>query len=248
MTTNKDESQENSSRPEKQSVELGEALSSDKGRTQIEKAKKIMAESERDASSNEIEEAKTEVNNAADSLTSAVDKMTPPLLLSIGMLDTALRWLKVITTFLIIAFCIAAFIAFRTEKAAKINEVAAKEVANSRVELAKANKELAEIKESLMNLKVDAAKQAVDQVSQPRIVAGDRPGEVSIITPAIRPEVIEKAKEAAAKAVKEGKEPPPLPKADATKIPAQLKPGEVEKLGDGYQPKSSALVVQDKKP
>lgn len=247
MMTNKDECQKSSSRPEKYQAELGEALSSNKGKNQIEKAKKIVAESEGDTSSNEIEEVKMEVNGATDKLTNAVDQLVSPLLLSIGMLDTALRWLKVITAFLGIAFMITVFIAFRTEKAAEINETAAKEVASSRIEIAKANKELAEIKESLINLKVDAAKQAVDQVSQPRIMAGDRPGEVSIVTPAIRPEVIEKAKEAAEKAVKEGKEPPPLPKADATKIPAQLKPGEIEKLGD-YQPRSSALEAKDKKP
>lgn len=207
-------------------VELEEALSSVQGKAHIESAQKILDE-EREKSDPPPSEA--EAAEAAEKLTDAVDQMVPSLLLSIGMLDTAIKWLKGIAACMAVAFLIAVFIAVRIEKATSVTEAASKEVDAARVELGKANAELKQIREDLLNLKAEMAKQAVDQASQPRIVAGDRPGEVAIVTPTINPKEIEKAKKAAEKAVKEGKEPPPLPSPDkATKIPAQLKPGEVE--------------------
>ena len=210
-------------------LKLDEALSSDRNQVQIEKARKLVGESNPPGETGEVKAA-------ADNLTSAVDQMVPPLLLALGMLDTAVKWLKAIVALMAVAFGVAVFIAVRMEVAASAARDAATEVSESKKELAKANMELAGIRDSLINLKVETAKQAIDQASQPKIVAGDKPGEVSIVTPVINPNEIKRAKADAEKAVKAGKEPPPVPTAEkATRIPAQLKPAEVEKLDKAFK-------------
>jgi len=232
------------SAPPSPKAELEETLSSTQSKAHIESAQKLLDEERGKSDPPDPDEPESrpskseEVAEAAETLTGAVDQMVPSLLLSIGMLDTAIKWLKGIAACMAVAFLIAVFIAVRIEKATSTTEAASKEVAAARGQLTKANeeldranKELGDIRADLRNLKAEMAKQAVDQASQPKIVAGDRPGEVAIVTPAINQKDIEKAKKAAEKAVKEGKEPPPLPTAaKATKIPAQLKPGEVEEL------------------
>lgn len=207
-------------------LKLDEALASDRSQVQIEKARRLVGESNPPG---EMEE----VQVATENLTSAVDQMVPSLLLSLGMLDTAVKWLKMIVAIMVAAFGVAVFIAVRMEVAASAARDAATEVSESKKELAKANLELVGIRDSLTKLKVETAKQAIDQASQPKIVAGDKPGEVSIVTPVINQAEIKRAKADAEKAVKAGREPPPVPMAEkATKIPAQLKPAEVEKLDE----------------
>lgn len=223
---------------------LSETLSSDKGQAGIAKGLEVLNEatSSKPPAARRQMDSVGEVGEAADKLTGAVDQMVSPLLLSLGMLDSAVKWLKLLTAGMCLASVLGVFIAVRMEMASSAAQSASKEVSEAKQavkeakeELARANGELKQIKSDLLTLRAEAAKQAVDQASQPKIVPGDRPGEVAIVTPAINPKDIEKAKKAAEQAVKAGKEPPPLPDpGKATKIPAQLKPVEVEEIDDAF--------------
>lgn len=184
----------------------------------------------------------SEVGQAADKLTGAVDQMVHPLLLALGLLDIAIKWLKGIAACMAVAFAIAVYIAVRIEIASQDVRDASKavaeakaEVKQSKQELMTANAELKKIRADMLFLKADAAKQAVDQAAQPQIVPGDRPGEVSIVTPVIAPAALAKAKQEAVQAVQAGKEPPPPPRAEkATRIPAQLKPAEIREMNSAF--------------
>jgi len=235
-----------SQEPDDQS-KLSETLSSEKGLAGIAKGREMLTEatSSKPPPPREAMGSVSEVGEATEKLTGAVDQMVSPLLLALGLLDSAVKWLKLLTAGVCVATALIVFIAVRIEMASSAAQAASKEVSeakqavkDAREELTKANGELKQVRDDLLTLKAEAAKQAVDQASQPKIVPGDRPGEVAIVTPAIAPRDIEKAKKAAEQAVKAGKEPPPLPEAGkATKIPAQLKPAEVEELNDAFKKK-----------
>lgn len=225
-------------------LKLSETLSSDKGQAGIAKGLEVLNEatSSKPPPARKQMDSAGEVGEAADKLTGAVDQMISPLLLSLGMLDSAVKWLKFLAAGMCLAAVLGVFIAVRMEMASSAAQTASREVSEARQavreareELVKANGELKQVRDSLLSLRAEAAKQAVDQASQPKIVPGDRPGEVAIVTPAITPKDIEKAKKAAEQAVKAGREPPPLPEpSKATKIPAQLKPAEVKELDDAF--------------
>lgn len=238
------EEKEPRSRERDNQSNLNETLSSDIVQARIAKGLEVLNEAtnSRPPGARGKMNSADEIGEAADKLTGAVDQMVPPILLSLGMLDSSIKWMKLMAAGMCVGSVLAMFIAVRMEMASAAAQTASKEVSgakravkDAREELTKANGELKQIRDDLLTLKTEAAKQAVDQASQPKIVPGDRPGEVAIVTPAIAPKDIAKAKKAAEKAIKAGKEPPPLPESGkATKIPARLKPGQVEKLNDAF--------------
>lgn len=208
---------------------LDKTLSGTKTRSAIESARIILDES----TEKKDPDNKNEVVEATETLKSAVDYMVDSLLFILSKMGSIVHWNKAIAAGTLFALITAGFVVVKIEDSAEANRVTAAKIDASRKELQQANEELQEIKKSLTNIKVEMAKTAVDQAVQPKIVPGDRPGEVAIVTQAINPKELEKAKEKAAKAVQEGKEPPPLPQSDkATRVPAQLKPAEVKELDE----------------
>ncbi|HEY8096573.1 MAG TPA: hypothetical protein VIE65_10850 [Methylobacter sp.] len=141
-----------------------------------------------------------EVLAAADSLAGIVDQMIPSFLVSLGLLDTALKWLRSLAVGIGVGVLFGIFVAFRIEKAVQ--------------ELDAANKEIRDLKVSLQGImkevqKVKGLSQIESQTSI-QITAGDRPGEVNILAPQVTRADIEKEKRKIEAAVEAGK-PIPLP-------------------------------------
>jgi hypothetical protein len=174
------------------------------------------------------EDETVEVRKATDNLAGIVDQMIPSFLMSLGLLDSALKWLRVLAVGMSLGVLFGGFVAFRMQDAASKSEKAAEDSARAVKELGEANKELRDLKTSLQNVmkevqKVKGLSQIESQTSI-QITAGDKPGEVNILAPQVSRAEIEKAKSKVEAAVEAGKPLPPPPSPYITaKIPAQLK-------------------------
>lgn len=143
---------------------LSETLSSDKGQAGIAKGLEVLNEatSSKPPAARRQMDSVGEVGEAADKLTGAVDQMVSPLLLSLGMLDSAVKWLKLLTAGMCLASVLGVFIAVRMEMASSAAQSASKEVSEAKQavkeakeELARANGELKQIKSDLLTLRAE---------------------------------------------------------------------------------------------
>jgi hypothetical protein len=191
------------------------------------------------------EDESVEVRKATDKLAGIVDQMVPSFLMSLGLLDSALKWLRVLAVGMSLGVLFGAFVAFRMQDAASKSEKAAEDSAKAVKELGEANKEIRELKSSLQSvmkevMKVKGLSQIESQTSI-QITAGDKPGEVNILAPQVSRAEIEKAKSKVEDAVEAGRPLPPPPSPYITaKIPAQLKRVETT-LGPIVGPKGEIL-------
>ena len=101
----------------------------------------------------------------------------------------------------------------------------------AKIELGKIKGELGAVTESLRDVRKSEAKRAIAESASPKLVPGDRPGEVAIVGATMSPEEIEDAQKKAEEAIDKGEEPPPAPKSGTAKIPVQLRPGQVQAPG-----------------
>jgi hypothetical protein len=214
---------------------LNTALESEKGQETIKRGQKLVEENG-ELSENEPRssfDSQGEIATATMTLTQAVDQMVPPLLLSLGILDSAIKWLKGIAVLGSCIALIAIYIAVQSFRAAAHNQRAAEAVIKSNQELKEMREELQKANNAIKEATKAGARAEVKAAAEPRLAAGDRPGEVTIVVPHVDPEDLKKAEKNAEEAVEKGlpAPPPPAPKT-ATKIPAQLKPGEVGKLNN----------------
>jgi len=167
-----------------------------------------------------------EIDEAATTLTDAVDQMVPSLLLSLGMLDSAIKWLKFVATLMGIAIIMLAVLLMKGVNAASLNKTAAEEVGAARAELVEIRGDLIKIKGAIIDVQKSDARRQITEATEPKIVAGDKPGEVALVAPKVDPKEIEQAKKKAEEAVERGEDPPkpPTPKG-TTKIPVTLGEG-----------------------
>ncbi len=169
-----------------------------------------------------------EVRQATDNLAGIVDQMIPSFLMSLGLLDSAMKWLRAIAVGMTLSVLCGAFITVRIQDAAVKSERAAEDSARAVKELIGANKELVDLKSSLQSVMKEVQKvKGISQIEAQtsiQITAGDKPGEVNILAPQVTRAEIEKEKSKVEAAVEAGKPIPPSPSPYVTaKIPAQIK-------------------------
>ncbi len=154
---------------------------------------------------------KEEVDEAAATLTSAVDQMVPAIHLSLGMLLAAIRWMKFVAALILITIVLLIVLVENGIRTANSNKRAADSINTSRLELVEVKGELIDIEKSMMGVLKADARREIAAAAEPKLVAGDKPGEVTLVTPDIDPEDIERAKKKAEEAVEKGEKPPKLP-------------------------------------
>jgi hypothetical protein len=222
--------------------QLSKTLASDKNQKMVKGARHLLEEHEERVTSSkpplpeesnevEVDESvpsrdstpeKNEVDEAAVTLTSAVDQMIPSLLLSLGMLDAAIKWMKFVAALIGVAIILLGVLIENGIRSANSNKRAANEVSTAKLELVKIKDELVDIQKSMIDVRKADAKREIMAATETKLVAGDKPGEVSLVTPDISPEEIKIAQKKAEEAVEKGEKPPAPPTAKGMKIPVKL--------------------------
>jgi uncharacterized membrane protein (Fun14 family) len=209
--------------------QLSRTLASDKNQKIVEDARHLLEDHEEKISSKapppteeKKDDVKEEVEEAATTLTSAVDQMVPSLLLSLGMLDAAIKWMKFVAVLIGVAIIGVGVLIENGIRTANSNKRAADEVSAAKFELVRIKGELEEIKKSIIDVRKADAKREIAAAAETKLVAGDKPGEVALVTPDISEEEIKIAQKKAEEAVEKGEKPPAPPTAKGTKIPVKL--------------------------
>ena len=173
---------------------------------------------------------KEEIDEAATTLTSAVDQMVPILHLSLGMTDAAIKWMKFVAALLGVAILLLVVLVENGIRSANSNKRAADEVGTAKTEIVQIKDELIAIQRSMIDVRKADARREIAAAAEPKLVAGDKPGEVALVAPDVDPEDIERAKKRAEEAVEKGEKPPKLPSPKGTtKISVKLGEGRKEK-------------------
>lgn len=227
-------------------TKLTETLATDKSQRIVAEAQKMLEEHEESLRSSDPDEEdipvdeegadapksraalmsatdleKEEVDEAAGLLTSAVDQMVPSLLLSLGLLDTVMKWLKFVAALMTVAIVILLVIMVNGLRAAGHNKDAAAQVDAANAELRLIKGELVGVQDGMKDQRKAEAKRVIAEAAQPKLVTGED-GEVAILDPKVTPEQVKVAQKKAVEAVDRGEEPPAPPTAKGTKIPIDI--------------------------